>query len=100
MLALLVLVGMLITATGRGFAASSSVVVSMDVASSVTLTNGCTDPRGFRFGNVQPGVPALTATGAGVCRIGFESSNDGAMLRAGQTDGVGVAMSSSSLAWD
>lgn len=100
LLTIVVLVGMLASAAGRGMAASSSVVVTMDVTSSVSITDQCTDPRGFRFGTVQPGTPALTATGAGVCRVQFASSNDSAMLRAAQSDGAGVAMTSSSLAWD
>ncbi len=86
-----------------GGAASSTTVISMAVPSAITLTNDCTDPAGYRFGVVQPGVPQLTSvSAASVCGIEFTSSNDSAMLRASQADGASdtAAMSTSTLAWN
>lgn len=80
----------LAAATGMG--ASSSVVVTMDVASTVSMTNSCTSTAATSLGTVQPGTPALTATDSGVCRVQFESTNDSAMLRLGQRDGVDRAI--------
>ncbi|MCW2926572.1 MAG: hypothetical protein JWM86_540 [Thermoleophilia bacterium] len=77
-----------ISATG----ASAPIVVAMDVPSAITLTNGCTGDPARRFGIVQPGTSALTATGSGVCSVAFQSTNDSSMLRVGQSDSSGTAM--------
>jgi photosystem II stability/assembly factor-like uncharacterized protein len=44
------------------------------------------------LGNLTAGGAARTATGAGVCRVTFGSSNDSAQLRISQADGAGDAM--------
>jgi photosystem II stability/assembly factor-like uncharacterized protein len=75
--------------------ASASTVVTMNVGSAISITNGCTDPAAYRFGTVQPGTPAITTTGSGICSIGFQSNNDSSMLRIGQRDGAGAAMHTS-----
>ena len=78
---------------GHANAASSSTVVSMEVPSAISLTDGCTGSPAWNFGTVQPGSTALTSTGAGICRLQFSSSNDSAQLRIAQRDGTGTAMS-------
>lgn len=79
-------------ATAPGMGASSSVTVTFDVASSVSITNGCRSAAATAFGTVQPGTPVLTATDSSICRVQFESTNDSAMLRIGQRDGIDRAM--------
>jgi photosystem II stability/assembly factor-like uncharacterized protein len=74
-------------------AATSSTVVTMEVPSAITITNGCRGDAATAFGVVQPGSPALTATGAGRCSVAWTSSNDSSMLRIAQRDGTGTAMS-------
>ncbi|MCW2928505.1 MAG: Photosynthesis system assembly factor, partial [Thermoleophilia bacterium] len=73
--------------------ASAPVVVSMDIPSAISMTNGCTGSPATALGTVQPGTPATTATGAGACSIDWTSTNDSSMLRIGQRDGIGAAMS-------
>ncbi len=96
MLAALGLAVVMIMSTGPGAgAASSSTVVSATIPSMVSLTKGCTASSGWNLGTVMPGSTTTTATGAGVCRFTFSSSNDSAMLRIGQKDAKGTAMASS-----
>ena len=85
------LVSIVVASTGA-HGASSSTVVTMDVPSATTLTDQCSTDPARKFGVVQPGTPALTATGAGVCRFSFSSSNDSSMIRLSQRDQVGGAM--------
>ncbi len=73
-------------------AASSSVTVTLSVASSTNLTTtGCSpDVAGVtRFGNVLPGTSAVTTID---CALAFGSSNDTAQLRMSQTDSEGRGM--------
>ncbi len=79
-------------AAAGAFGATDSVVVSADIPSASTLVNGCTSTTATQFGAVTPGSNARTATGAGVCRITFGSSNATSQLRIGQRDGLGTAM--------
>ncbi|MCW2925185.1 MAG: hypothetical protein JWM98_2589 [Thermoleophilia bacterium] len=81
-----------------GGAATSAVVVSMDVPSATQLTNGCTTAAGRAFGTVLPGTGATTSTAPAACRITFGSSNDTSSLRISQADGTGAAMGRSSTA--
>ncbi|MCW2926458.1 MAG: hypothetical protein JWM86_426 [Thermoleophilia bacterium] len=85
---------------GHVSAASSSVVVSMDVPSATTLTPSCSATTATSFGVVQPGTPATTATGAGACSVSWTSSNDGTSLRMMQSDRTGVAMAAASQVWN
>ncbi|MCW2928705.1 MAG: hypothetical protein JWM86_2673 [Thermoleophilia bacterium] len=73
-------------------AATSGSVVGATVPSAVLLTNSCTGAPATQFGNVAPGSAVLTDRAGGRCRIGFQSSNDTAMLRVVQSGGTGVAM--------
>lgn len=72
--------------------ASSSVVVTMDVASATTLiTSACEDPGTpgrLAIGTVLPGAAARSP----LCTLTFGSSNDTAALRLHQQDGQGSAM--------
>ncbi|MCW2923666.1 MAG: hypothetical protein JWM98_1070 [Thermoleophilia bacterium] len=73
-------------------AATSSVVVTMDVASATTLTpGGCATatPGVTDFGIVQPGTSVTTTID---CTILFGSSNDSSSLHIAQLDGAGDAM--------
>jgi len=90
---------LLVATSISGDAASSSTVITANVPSATSLTNTCTAPSARAFGVVQPGSSATTATGAGVCRFDFSSSNDTSMLRIGQDDGAGVAMGQASGTW-
>ncbi|MCW2925995.1 MAG: hypothetical protein JWM98_3399 [Thermoleophilia bacterium] len=74
-------------------AATSSVVVSADIPSAISLTNNCDGAPATKFGTVLPGAAATTATGAGRCNVTWTSSNDSSMLRIAQRDGTGTAMS-------
>lgn len=87
-----------VLASGAG-AASSSVTVSFDVASSLTLTNSCRSSDATAFGAVQPDTPVTTSTTA-PCSISFTSSNDSAMLRLGIRDGVAPAMAAPGTSWN
>ena len=87
-----------IAASANG--ATGNVTVTMDVASVVELTNNCTSTSATRFGTVQPGAEATTATGAGACSVSFGASNDTSALRVGMLDGAATAMSSPSVAWN
>ncbi|MCW2922370.1 MAG: type sorting protein [Thermoleophilia bacterium] len=81
-------------------AASSNLVVTMNVTSSTSLTDGCTAPSAINFGTVQPTSKAVTSTSAGtVCRITFGSSNDSSRLEVRQSDGLSTAMASSTSNW-
>lgn len=77
-------------------AATGNVAVSVAVPSTIALTNSCTSPAAYQLGTVLPGGTATTTTGASVCRLSWLSGNDSAMLRIGQADGTGGAMSSQS----
>jgi photosystem II stability/assembly factor-like uncharacterized protein len=79
-------------AAGSGSAATSNVVVTMDVTSQTTLiTTGCLPGVADRtdFGIVQPGTGAVTGN---PCAVTFGSSNDTSTLRTYQPDGRGTAM--------
>lgn len=64
----------------------------MEVPTATTLVNGCTDAPATQLGATLPGAGTRTATGSGVCRVTFGSSNATAQLRIGQADGTGTAM--------
>ncbi len=75
-----------------GEAATSSVNVTLTVASAVTLdTSQCATGTAGRtdFGTVLPNAPYVTSTD---CTVGFASSNDTAQLRLWQADLGGDAM--------
>lgn len=72
--------------------ASSSTVITADVPSATSISNQCTAEPARSLGVVQPGSAATTATGAGVCRVDFSSSNDTSTLRIGQADASATAM--------
>lgn len=93
----LLLFALLTCLAGSAGGASAPVVVTMDVPSASSLTNNCRQAAGYRFGTVQPGTPALTATATGACSFSFDSTNDTAMLRMYQRDqNVTPAMASMS----
>lgn len=71
----------------------------MTIRSATTFSDGCQDPSAVGFGTVQPGTPAVTATGAAVCRFTFGSTNDTASLRIRQADGSATAMASQEPNW-
>ena len=80
--------------------ASSTTVVSATVPSAILFTNNCTQAAGRELGAVFPNSTVTTATALGsVCSFGFQSSNDSAMVRLGQRDGIGSAMDMSNPAW-
>lgn len=81
-----------VLASGMATGASSSVTVTMTVPSSTSIVNLCTGDPAVKFGVTMPGTNATTATGAGVCRFEFGSSNDTAQLRLAQRDRTGTAM--------
>jgi photosystem II stability/assembly factor-like uncharacterized protein len=81
-------------------AASSTVTVTADVMSQISITNSCTQAPAWNLGTVIPGSPALTATDTtNICRFGFQSNNDTAMLKVGQRDGIGTAMGQQFAGW-
>ncbi len=78
--------------TASAPAASSSVVVTLDVASATTIDpNLCLtgSPGRTVFGSVQPDVPVVTSSD---CEVAFGSTNDTASLRISQRDGSGRAL--------
>src|SRR5262249_10106985 len=83
----------LVASTSGTQAATGNSSVSATVVSSVSLTNGCTNSAGYDFGQVFLGSSNTTATGAGICTIGWQSNNDTSMLRMYQSaQGAGPAM--------
>lgn len=86
-------------AISSSIGASSSVTVTLTVPSAVSITNDCAGPAATELGSVLPGAVALTGTGPGMCSVGFQSSNDSAMLRLGQADSSGAAMTLASGTW-
>ena len=85
-------VSVLTVTAGGSQAATSSVVVTMDVPSATTLdATGCApdDPDRTALGVVQPGTQAVTSLD---CNVLFGSSNDSSTLRVWQSDGDGDAM--------
>jgi photosystem II stability/assembly factor-like uncharacterized protein len=93
------MLALLYSTTETSPAATAPVTVSVNVPSAVQLTNYCTQNQAWNLGTVLPGSNALSSTdgaaasGSGVCRFDFQSSNDTAQLRIGQADGTGTAMS-------
>jgi photosystem II stability/assembly factor-like uncharacterized protein len=88
----------LVTAVALAPAATSSVTVSMSVPSSVSLASNCTNPASYSLGTVLPGASALTSSST-PCSFTFQSSNDTSMLRVGQMDGAGTAMTQQNPNW-
>lgn len=90
---------LLALAIGSATGAGSSVVVTMDVASTTSLSaTGCAPGTAgvTEFGVVQPGASAVTTAD---CVLTWGSSNDTSMLRAYQSDGTGTAMGAPDAAW-
>jgi uncharacterized delta-60 repeat protein len=82
---------MLASSGSRADAASSSVVVTLDVASATYLgAGGCANgtPGVTDFGTLQPGTKFVS----GDCNLVFGSSNDTSSLQVAQGDGIGLAM--------
>jgi photosystem II stability/assembly factor-like uncharacterized protein len=84
---------------GGSNAATSNVVVSVNVPNATSLTmGGCpsSTPGVTELGVVQPGASAVTSSN---CVVGWGSSNNSSMLRAYQSDGTGTAMGAASPTW-
>ncbi|MCB0879732.1 MAG: hypothetical protein KDC46_12240 [Thermoleophilia bacterium] len=78
-------------AGGTHAASTGGTVVDAEIVSATTLVNDCRSSAASGFGTVLPDTGALTATGAGVCRVTFGSTQP-AQLRIAQSDGTGTAM--------
>lgn len=98
-LVLLVAVALLGVAGGTASAATSSTVVGAAVPSSISLGDSCHQQAAWSFGTLLPGSGVTTATGAGVCRFTWSSSNDSSMLRIHQADRTGAAMQGQASTW-
>jgi photosystem II stability/assembly factor-like uncharacterized protein len=101
---LLPIVVLVVLATALGSstspAATSGTVVGATVPSAITLQDGCVASSARSFGAVTPGSSVITATGAGVCRYTFESSNSSSMLRMYQADRTTQAMVGRPTTWN
>ncbi|MCW2924474.1 MAG: Hemolysin-type calcium-binding region [Thermoleophilia bacterium] len=70
--------------------ASSTVTVTLDVASATSMsTGGCSAAAARNLGTVLPGTTALTSAD---CTLGFGSTNDTSMVLLSQLDGGGSTM--------
>jgi uncharacterized delta-60 repeat protein len=80
----------LAAATGATGATSGTVVgATVPSATQIDASTCATNTAATNFGNLLPGVSALTP---GTCIVQFGSSNDTSSLRLRQTDSSGVAM--------
>lgn len=87
-----ILIALALFLAGPSHSATSGSVVGATVPSATTLTDSCTDPAGRDFGTVALSTSNTTATGVGVCRLDFGSSNDTARLRIWSRGGAATAM--------
>lgn len=89
--AVLAIVGACVVAsTMPSGAASTNVIVTMDIVSTTSIGGACASgsPGVTAFGTVLPGTSAVTTAD---CVVTFGSSNDTSQLRAWQTDRLGRA---------
>ncbi|MCW2921856.1 MAG: hypothetical protein JWL76_1730 [Thermoleophilia bacterium] len=87
------------TYAALGSAASSSLVITLDVPSAVEIVNNCSAPSATNLGTILPDTRATTATGSGACAVTWGATNDGTTLRMYQSDRTGVALASRSDVW-